>query len=95
MSTATPDQVSGSGHLVTAPASSVDERGRLHLWPRTRGEVAQELGVEVRADCGAWVWPACWTLVRTKGDLAREAARPGRCQACVRVVEAEAGLPKA
>jgi len=95
MSTATPDQVFRTEHLVTAPASSVDERGRLHLWPRTRGDVAPELGVEVYADCGAWVWPACWTPVRTKGDLAREAARPGRCQACVRVVEAEAGIHKA
>jgi hypothetical protein len=96
MSSATPHQVSHLLHLITAPASSVDEQGRLHIWPRARGEVARELGVEVQADCGAWVWPGChWTPVRTKGDLARVAARPGRCQACVRVVEAEAGIPKA
>jgi len=87
MSTTTPDQGFSSEPLDTAPASSVDEPGRLHLWPRTRGDVARELGVEVQADCGAWVWPDCWTPVRTRGDLARAAARPGRCQACVRVVE--------
>lgn len=63
------------------PKKSSGSRKVDHLWWVPEGRVALEMGVQVRALCGFWIWPGTQAVEGVKstdgGDLGRR-----RCKRC-------------
>lgn len=55
-----------------------------HIYDREAGELARQMGVQVRMLCGVWDWPA-----PSRGNGLRVSSLDARfCQRCVRSVRA-------
>ncbi len=85
-----PTATSTSTPTTTVPSGRQRRARVTHLYTHGDAEVAAELGVQVRAWCGVWLWPAppgCSTLVADEGLPSTP------CRNCLRIYRARVGAP--
>lgn len=57
---------------------------KLHIYTQDEGDIAREMGVQIRSWCGVWVWPR-----RERGPVAVPGDDEWRCQRCERILRSK------